>query len=229
MSTKKSLPIVIAAVVAGIGIAWVAGRRGPDLPALPVWQYVLKKHHGNLQALRLAEQIRKRYHELLVEHPLPENPVLRRHATQNILPGLALYQVLLKEYGGDQQAALAEVDEALRAWTLKRNRFMLAPLKFIPEPFGLFKMGFGLQMRSFPAEGWDFEYIERSDERIAFNATRCFYLDTLRTYGAPELTASFCKSDDVMAELLPSSIIFVRPHTLGRGDALCDFQYCRVR
>ena len=58
--------------------------------------------------------------------------------------------------------------------------------------------------------------------------TRCFYLNTLTAYGTPELTASFCKSDEVMAELLPPSIRFVRPHTLGRGDALCDFQYCRV-
>ena len=59
--------------------------------------------------------------------------------------------------------------------------------------------------------------------------TRCFYLNTLTAYGAPELTASFCKSDEVMAELFPPSIRFVRPHTLGRGDALCDFQYCHVK
>ncbi|HEY6073367.1 MAG TPA: L-2-amino-thiazoline-4-carboxylic acid hydrolase, partial [Anaerolineales bacterium] len=84
-------------------------------------------------------------------------------------------------------------------------------------------------MRSYPTEGWDFAYLENSEDRIAFTATRCFYLNTLTKYGAPELTASFCKTDDAMAEAFPPSIRFIRPHTLGRGDALCDFQYCRVR
>jgi hypothetical protein len=39
--------------------------------------------------------------------------------------------------------------------------------------------------------------------------------------------SSYCKGDDMMAEYFPPGIRFVRPHTLGRGDALCDFQYCR--
>ena len=51
----------------------------------------------------------------------------------------------------------------------------------------------------------------------------------LTDYGAPQLTASFCKMDDVMAELFPPEIRFVRAHTLGRGDDVCDFQYCRVK
>ena len=83
-------------------------------------------------------------------------------------------------------------------------------------------------MKIYPSEGWETTYLERSDTRLAFNMTRCFYLDTLKALGAPELTASFCKTDDVMAEQFPSTVRFVRPHTLGRGDALCDFQYCRA-
>jgi hypothetical protein len=98
----------------------------------------------------------------------------------------------------------------------------------LPAPFRLFKLAFAQMMKKFPVEGWDFTYIENNDDKIAFNGTRCFYLNTLSAYGAPELTASFCKSDDVMAELFPPEIRFIRPHTLGRGDELCDFQYCRV-
>ena len=62
---------------------------------------------------------------------------------------------------------------------------------------------------------------------IAFDITRCYYLNTLTALGAPELTASFCASADVMAEHFPPAIRFGRPRTLGSGDAVCDFQYCR--
>jgi hypothetical protein len=84
-------------------------------------------------------------------------------------------------------------------------------------------------MKQFPPEGWDINYIKDNADRIAFNMTRCFYLNTLTDLGTPELTASFCTSDDVMAECFPPAIRFVRPHTLGRGDDVCDFQYCHVK
>jgi len=199
------------------------------MPGLSAWQTVLAQNHGETQARRLAEQIRQRYIALLTEHPLPENPVLRKHATENILPGLALYQILLQEHHDDRQAALAEVDAALRIWTLAKSRLLLAPLKLLPAPFRVFKLIFPQMMKRFPIEGWDFTYIENSNEKVAFNGTRCFYLKTLNTYGAPELTASFCKTDEVMAELFPPEVQFIRPHTLGRGDEICDFQYCQVK
>jgi len=121
------------------------------------------------------------------------------------------------------------VDEDFRARSLTQNRFLFTPLKFLPDPFRLLKLFFPLVMQQFPADGWDFTSIENCEEKFAFSTMRCFHLDTLTTHGAPELTALFCKTDDVMAELFPPSIEFVRPHTLGRGDALCDFQYCRIR
>jgi hypothetical protein len=182
-----------------------------------------------VRAQWLSEQVRYRYKTLLAEKPLPANPILRRHVIDNILPGLALYQVLLQEHNYDQQAALVDIDEAFRAWTIERNRLLLAPLKILPIPFWLIKLAFEEKMKDFPSEGWDFVEIENSNDRFAFNATRCFYLNTLKAYGAPELTASFCKTDDVMAEMFPPSVRFIRPHTLGRGDTVCDFQYCLVR
>jgi hypothetical protein len=110
---------------------------------------------------------------------------------------------------------------------VSKSRLLFTPMKALPAPFQLFKLVFPQIMKKFPAEGWDITYIENDDDKVAFNITRCFYLNTLAAYGAPELTASFCKCDDVMSECFPPAINFVRPHTLGRGDALCDFQYCR--
>jgi hypothetical protein len=228
MTYKKNVPLAITVIAAGIGIIWLARRRSQEVPGLSAWQRVLAEKHGETKAQQLSEQVCQLYTSLLAERPLPDNPILRRHTTQNILPGLALYQVLLQEYGDDRQAALTEVDEAFRARSFARNRLLLAPLKVLPAPFRVFKLAFKGMMKAFPAEGWDFEYVEDSDDRIAFNGTRCFYLNTLTAYGVPELTASFCKTDDVMAELFPPDVRFVRLHTLGRGDDVCDFQYCRV-
>ncbi len=229
MGNKKIFPLAILAIGAGIGLAWAIRRAVQEVPGLSTWQRVLAEKHGPAKAEQLAGQIRLRYEVLRTERSLPRNPVLRRHTLQHILPGLALYQVLLREYQDDRQAALAELDEAFRALSLKKNRLLLAPLKLLPDSFGLFKLAFKVQMQDFPAEGWYTEYVDESDDRIAFNMRRCHYLKTLTDYGAPELTASFCKTDDVMAELFPPCIRFVRPHTLGRGDELCDFQYFHIK
>jgi hypothetical protein len=213
----------------GAGAIWFIRRRLGKLAWLPTWQRVLTQRHGTEKAKQYVEAIQKNFATLLGAAALPANPALRRHLMEHILPGLALYQVLLPEHAHDRQAALAEVDEVFRAWTYEKMKLVFALMKILPLPFSLFKLAVGFLMKSFPAEGWDFTPVENSSTRLAFNATRCFYLNTLTALGAPELTASFCKSDDVLAELFPASLRFVRPHTLGRGDTLCDFQYCQVK
>ena len=228
MPRTKSYALVILSIASALGIAVVARQRREQTSAIRVWQKVLAGRYGDEKAGQLAAAVRQQTATLVSEAPMPANSALRWHLKENILPGLALYRVLLLEHDGDQQAALAEVDDAFRSWTLTKNRLLFAPLMITPAPFRLFKLAFAQKMKQFPAEGWDITYVENNDDQVAFNITRCFYLNTLTAYEAPELTASFCKNDDVMAELLPPSIRFIRPHTLGRGDAVCDFQYCRV-
>ena len=229
MTDKKFIPLALTAVAAGIGITWLVRQRGEEVIGLSTWQQVLARRHGAEKARQMAEAVRQQHATLAAEATLPGNQALRWHLTENILPGLALYRVLLQEHGGDTSAALAEVDEVFRPRLLAKSQKRLAPLKVLPEPFRLFKLVLPQVMKQYPAEGWDMTYVENSDVKVAFNMTSCFYLKTLTDYGAPELTASFCKGDDVMAECFPSAIRFVRPHTLGRGDKLCDFQYCLVR
>lgn len=229
MSRTKKQILIILSLASAIGLICLARQRRGERGSLNLWRPVLARHYGAEKAQGLIAAVRQRITELKAAASLPQNRALRWHLEENILPGLALYQVLLNEHGGNQAAALTEVDDALRAWTLAKNRGRFALLKLAPAPFSIFKLVFAQTMKQFPSEGWETTYIENSDERVAFNMTRCFYLNTLTAYGAPELTASFCKSDEVMAELFPPSIRFVRPHTLGRGDALCDFQYCQVK
>lgn len=230
MSSTKNHAFFLLGAATALGITWIIRQRRQEISGLRAWRSTLVEQHGEQKARQLAEAIQQRYVVLCAGRTMPENPTLRQNLKESILPGLALYQVLLQEHGGDRQAALAEVDAAFRAQWLARGRLMAAPLKILPDPFQVFKQALKLQLKLFfPAEGWKSEFIEDSADRLAFRTIHCFCLDTLTADGAPELTASFCKTDDVMAEYFPPSIRFVRPHTLGRGDAMCDFQYCRVK
>ncbi len=228
MFSTKNFSLLALGALSALGLVWWLRNRRGQIRSLEVWRQALIKKHGSENGQRLFRAVQQQYASLKAKQLCPANPALRWHLKENILPGLALYRVLLQESAGNQPTALAEVDEAFRTWTLAKSRLLLAPLKILPAPFRVFKLVFGQMMKKFPVEGWDFTYVENNPEKVAFNATRCFYLKTLTAYGAPELTASFCKTDEIMAELFPASIRFVRSQTLGRGDQVCDFQYCHV-
>jgi hypothetical protein len=216
-------------VASVFGAAWLIRQRRAGTAGLSDWQRTLSRRYGAKKARQLTAAVRRQHACLVNETPMPENAALRWHLTEKRLPGLALYRALLQQHAGDQASALASVDEAFRAKTLAKSRLLFAPMKVLPNPFRFFKWIFPQVMKQFPPEGWDINYIKDNADRIAFNMTRCFYLNTLTDLGTPELTASFCKSDDVMAECFPPAIRFVRLHTLGRGDDVCDFQYCHVK
>ena len=96
-----------------------------------------------------------------------------------------------------------------------------------PLPIALFRQITRWVMRSsFPPEGWETEWVDAGDQCVAFDIHRCFYLDVLTAYGAPELTPLYCKLDDLMYENMSPGIRWARTRTLGRGDDLCDFRWC---
>jgi SAM-dependent methyltransferase len=224
----KTLGIIVGLTAAAAGLVWQ--RRRANRSPLPVnaWLPALSRIHDAEQTQRLLAETEARYRRLVAERPAPQQRALRRHLLNHILPGLALYQALLETHGGDRQAALAEIASAFRAETEARSRTMMRLLRAFPWPFAFFRLGFALQMTEFPKAGWDFAWIENSSRRIALDIRSCFYLQTLTALGAPELTASFCQTDDWMGEMLPPGITFRRTRTLGRGDDRCDFRFCRV-
>ncbi|HEX2978945.1 MAG TPA: L-2-amino-thiazoline-4-carboxylic acid hydrolase [Anaerolineaceae bacterium] len=212
----------------GFGLLWILRKRSANAVLPSSWRRVLTEKYGVDQAGQILRATEHEYATLQSHYTLPSHPMLRFHLTKNIFPGLALYHILLEKRQGNKTSALEEIDALFRVWTLERAYPMLAPFRVLPTPFWLFRRianGFMLQ---YPSAGWDFEAVENSDTCLAFNATRCFYLNTLTWLGAPELTVSFCKTDDVMAELFPASVQFKRTQTLGRGDSHCDFQYCKA-
>ena len=218
--------VLIVGVLVGAFVArrLAAPRR---MPFLGLWQRALAGKRGEAEAARLAALAQARYDELYAGRSRLSNRALRIHLERSILPGLALYQTLLEE-GDDRQTALAEM-EHMMASTVSGIRGLMSFLGRLPEPFAIFRRIEPWVIRLwFPAEGWEMEPVEESEDCIAFNVHRCFYVDTLRSYGAPELTPVYCGGDDVVFPALAPAITWERPMTLGRGHDHCDFRWCRA-
>ncbi|NJO84206.1 MAG: L-2-amino-thiazoline-4-carboxylic acid hydrolase, partial [Blastochloris sp.] len=197
------------------------------MPFAAAWQRELTRRHGAPTAARLMARAETRYAMLLADRPQPSNGVLRMHLKGNILPGLALYQVMCTALG-DQQKALAEVDALFTAAPSILGRWV-GLLRYLPGSFTLLRRIIRWGMRvGFPPEGWAMTWRADNDTCLAFDIRRCFYLDTLTAYGAPELTVCYCASDDRAFAMLPPSIAWERTRTLGRGADDCNFCWRRV-
>jgi len=197
------------------------------MPNLKVWQRALIEKHGEVQGAMLAAQAQARYEAFYNERPHFTHSALRWHLEQNILPGLALYQVLSKE-SNDRDAVLSETGSLLAMGSTSRALNNLVNMrKYLPLPFAIFRQILRVSLLAYPQQGWDIEQIEDSESSFAFNIHRCFYLDVLTFYGAPELTAMFCRLDDLAYAAMSPSIKWERTKTLGRGDDRCDFRWSR--
>ncbi len=218
-------------VALGLAGGLALGRRlagPPRATRLDLWQRLLARRRGAVEAALVAAQVQARFEELYRVRPRFAHPALRNHLDHNILPGLALYQVLRQRHG-EAPAALAEWDEVVGAREGSPSQRSVRLLDRLPGSFTLFRTATrGMMRLAFPPEGWTITWVEDSDRRIAFNIEHCFYLTVLSFYGAPELTEHFCRLDDLMAEALPPSIQWARSMTLGRGGPRCDFCWSQV-
>jgi hypothetical protein len=92
-----------------------------------------------------------------------------------------------------------------------------------PLIYPLLRLYIRTAVRQYPPEGWQTEWVENSREAIRFNMHTCFYFDNLSRYGAAELTASFCRNDDLVYDKMSPYLEWKRTQTIGRGAAICDF------
>ncbi len=214
-------------LTAGAALGWWVSRPR-SMPDLYSTQRNLAKLHGEVRAGFLAGKMQERYDQQMAKRPRFSHPALRFHLESNILPGLAIYQVLCDELG-DRVAAQAETEQILAANFAPQRKPLWQFVGRFPEPFRLVRSSLRWIMRfGFPSEGWETQWVEDNPQRIGFDISRCFYLDVLTALGAPELTRTFCILDDYDARQMPPAILFERSGTLGRGQPVCDFRYCTL-
>lgn len=174
-----------------------------------------------------AEASRAECRRLVAGAAYPEDPKLRRHLYGYILPGLAIYRVL-RSGGLSQADALERVDRVMDIVTGPWARW-LRRLGKLPCFYGLLRRFMKPFLGAYPASGWDTVWLELGRDRLRFDMRRCYYHDTLKAQGSPELTASFCRIDDLVYGGASPYYEWRRSKTIGRGDELCDFCFERRR
>jgi hypothetical protein len=174
----------------------------------------------------IAEATEPIYERLVTEAPAPGEAKLGHHLYQNILPGLAIYRAL-RGAGLGEKEALASVDRAFE-FASRRGRRAMEWIGRVPFLFPMLRRSVKLIMRAYPPSGWDTTWLEIGPDRIRFDMTRCYYFDTLRGLGSPELTASFCRIDDLIYQDVSPAFAWRRTKTIARGDDRCDFCFERT-
>jgi hypothetical protein len=104
------------------------------MPHLDAWQQALAEQWGKVRAAMLASRVLAKYQVLYARRPRFTRRILQSYLERDILPGLALYQVLLEETGV-QEDALAEIGDLFEA-TSVQDRSM--PLSKGSSEFGRF-------------------------------------------------------------------------------------------
>lgn len=174
----------------------------------------------------LETDARARYWALVECAAWPRNLVLRWHLAGYLLPGVALYRCL-QAAGWPAERAATVIGAALERDTQPRRR----RFERRGQRRGFFT-AFGLLVRGstplvYPSPGWRVKWLEISRNRIAFDMTGCYYLDTLDQLGSRELTPVYCRVDDVLNAGISPELTWSRATTMATGGERCDFRFER--
>ncbi len=74
------------------------------------------------------------------------------------------------------------------------------------------------------------DILERTEDRLSFNVTRCRYAEMYRALGVSELGALLsCNRDFALVQGFNREVTLRRTQTIMDGYAFCDFRYLRER
>ena len=196
------------------------------MPHSRVWRQSLSRLYDSQKADAFISRAQDYYAEYCAQPPNDPGRANRRLLKTRILPGLSVYRALL-EQNEDRGKVLAEMDILFKAAFFPTVMRGIRVLNYLPDPFPIVRPVLRMMTRDEYVPGAQ-EIAEDGPDFFAVNVYRCFILDTLAEHHAQELTASYCSTDDWLAELMPK-ISWERTKTLGRGGDCCDFRWCRAR
>jgi len=77
-------------------------------------------------------------------------------------------------------------------------------------------------------DAYRMDVLEQTEERFAFNVTRCRYAEMYRTLGIPEMGALLsCNRDFALIEGFNPDMRLTRTQTIMEGAPHCDFRFAR--
>lgn len=96
---------------------------------------------------------------------------------------------------------------ASHSWFVRFLKIIM-PIKF------RFTLGFG----------WDVEFPNCPSDTFSMTTHKCIYQQIFSKYGMPEMTAIFCKVDDILYSNLPRAE-FIYTEQIVNGGKMCDYSY----
>ncbi len=75
-------------------------------------------------------------------------------------------------------------------------------------------------------DAYRMDVLERTDEKLSFNVTRCRYAEMYRALGIPEIgTLLSCNRDFSLVEGFNPAVKLTRTQTVMEGASYCDFRF----
>ena len=89
---------------------------------------------------------------------------------------------------------------------------------------GILKIYMPLKFKKTLGYGWDVEFPKCPSDTFSMTTHKCIYQQLFTKYGMPEMTARFCKVDDILYSDLPRAE-FLYSQQIGTGGSMCDYTF----
>jgi hypothetical protein len=140
----------------------------------------------------------------------------------NLLTSIAMILVL-EENGKTREEAEKEVAEAMYEF-IKPQIISMKKLASHGWFVKFLKIAMPIKFKKTLGYGWSVEFPECPSDTFTMITHRCIYQQLFAKYGMPEMTARFCKVDDILYSDLPRAE-FSYTEQIGNGGSICDYTY----
>lgn len=140
----------------------------------------------------------------------------------NLITSLAM-ETALEEMGKTRSEAQDAVAQAMYSFIQPK----IAPMQKLAGNswfVGMLKLTMPIKYSHTVGYGWDVEYPKCGSGVYSMVIHKCIYQQIFSKYGMPEMTAIFCKVDDIMYSDLPRAE-FIYSEQIGRGGSMCDYTF----
>ena len=140
----------------------------------------------------------------------------------NLLTSIAMIMVL-EQNGRTREEAEKEVSEAMYEY-IKPQIVSMKKLASHGWFVRLLKISMPLKFKKTLGYGWSVEFPKCPSDTFTMITHKCIYQQLFAKYGMPEMTARFCKVDDILYSDLPRAE-FSYTQQIGNGGDMCDYSY----
>ena len=140
----------------------------------------------------------------------------------NLLTSLAMVMVL-EENGKTRGEAEKQVADAMYEY-IKPQILAMKKLASHGWFVSFLKITMPLKFKVTLGYGWDVEFPKCPTNTFSMTTNKCIYQQIFSKYRIPEMTAVFCKVDDILYSELPRAD-FSYTAQIGTGGSMCDYSF----